>query len=603
MPTTANKAQRNKATFQNNRRELLADNPMCHWCGVRPATTADHLIETDRGGTNDKTNLVPSCKSCNSRRGQEYQTRKQRARNGTQYALALMPTNNEINNADPREIEPAFFSTDVAPPPQASFRISESGIDLTKWEQHDRPRMETPLPPDALSYADEIVAWAARHMKVELWEWHRIALHGITAYYLDEKGEVRFYHRTALTSTARQNGKTESVMAPLVGWWLTDYAKQLGKPQKVMNLAHLLETAQEFFELLTPILKRDFGGDAVRLIESYGRSKCVMPDGSTLYTRAATKSAGHSKNLDLIAVDEIWAIAPGIIDTGLIPTQRTKRNPMCAMFSTAGDETSTAMIRWRSQGMASIDNKKMGSLYFAEWSPPDGVDVMTPAAWAWGNPALGHTITMDVIAAEAESPDRNAFLRSSVNIWQASSLSWLRPGAWAALGTAEIRPPGGVLAVEMSLIDSHYYGVRSIRVGKTTMIIQAFVVDTAAEMWDEVAREMSQSPGLKLALVPGLAMIAPPHYEKKITVVGYREILAWTGLVQKMIKEKLVAHSGELLLGEHMNRAVLITHEGHLGISATRSPGPIELAKCVIWATALAAKPAYSQKPVMVVAG
>lgn len=598
MPTTTNKAQRNKAEFQNNRRLLLADKPVCHWCGVRPATTADHVLESDRGGGNEITNLVAACKPCNSRRGQEYQTRKQRARNGTQYALQLLPSPNEST----REIEHAFFSTDVPPPPQACFRISESGIDLSDWEPHPRPRLESPLPIDVKSYANEISAWALRHMGIELMAWQVIALHGQTAYYLDDNNEVRFYHRTALCSTARQNGKTED-MAALLGWWLTDHAKELGKPQKVMNLAHLLETAQELFEYLTPILVRDFGGAAVRLVESYGRSKCVLPDGSIWYARAATLKAGHSKNLDLIVLDEIWAIAPGVIDTGLIPTQRTKRNPLCSMWSTAGDETSKSMIRWRSQGLAAIDGAKMGSLYFAEWSPPDGIDLMTPAAWSWSNPALGTTITMDVIAAEAESPDRNAFLRSSVNVWQASSLAWLIPGAWSSLATDEMKPRGGVLAVEMSLTESRYYGVRSVQVGKTTAVVQSFVVDTLAEMWREVAREIAAAPTLKLALVPGLEVHTPPQYADRVTTVGYRELLKWTGLVRSMINEKRITHSGELLLGEHINRAVLIQHEGHISISSTRSPGPIELARCAIWAVAIAAKPVYNQKPIMVIAG
>ena len=52
-------------TYLANRAALLADNPLCHWCKRAPATEADHLIEHDRGGTNDIDNLVPACKPCN----------------------------------------------------------------------------------------------------------------------------------------------------------------------------------------------------------------------------------------------------------------------------------------------------------------------------------------------------------------------------------------------------------------------------------------------------------------------------------------------------------------------------------------------------------
>ena len=59
--------------YKRARRDLLASNPDCHWCGG-VATEADHLIEQDAGG--DHTQMVPSCKSCNSRRGAQYVNRK-----------------------------------------------------------------------------------------------------------------------------------------------------------------------------------------------------------------------------------------------------------------------------------------------------------------------------------------------------------------------------------------------------------------------------------------------------------------------------------------------------------------------------------------------
>jgi len=40
----------------------------CHWCG-EPADTADHLIPRAMGGESTPDNLVPACRSCNSRRG------------------------------------------------------------------------------------------------------------------------------------------------------------------------------------------------------------------------------------------------------------------------------------------------------------------------------------------------------------------------------------------------------------------------------------------------------------------------------------------------------------------------------------------------------
>lgn len=37
----------------------------CHYCGVAPGVTADHVIPKSRGGTNNPWNLVPACVRCN----------------------------------------------------------------------------------------------------------------------------------------------------------------------------------------------------------------------------------------------------------------------------------------------------------------------------------------------------------------------------------------------------------------------------------------------------------------------------------------------------------------------------------------------------------
>jgi len=44
---------------------------MCHYCGRKTAhgdLTMDHLLPLARGGRSTKDNLVPCCKSCNSRK-------------------------------------------------------------------------------------------------------------------------------------------------------------------------------------------------------------------------------------------------------------------------------------------------------------------------------------------------------------------------------------------------------------------------------------------------------------------------------------------------------------------------------------------------------
>jgi hypothetical protein len=57
------------------------------------------------------------------------------------------------------------------------------------------------------------------------------------------------------------------------------------------------------------------------------------------------------------------------------------------------------------------------------------------------------------------------------------------------------------------------------------------------------------------------------------------------------------------VLAEHVNRAVGVkTAQGYV-VSSQKSPGPIELARCLIWAVALVSRPQTKQKPMLVVHG
>ena len=442
------------------------------------------------------------------------------------------------------------------------------------------------------SSASRILGFAHDVLGVDLMPWQVRALHGQTA--VSDNGTRP---RVSLVSVARQNGKTVCI-ASLLGDWLLNEARERGTPQTVISVAHKLDLATSLFNYLAPILEVKCGAE---VSWSYGRQKLTMPDGSVWHVRAATPGAGHGYSVDLLIIDEAWAVSTEAIDQGLLPTQRARKNPLCSMWSTAGDSSSTAMLRWREQGLRTIDEGKPGSLYFAEWSPdPAKIDLMTPEAWAYANPALGYTLNMEVIKAESEAPNRNAFLRSSVNTWVASSASWLEPGQFAACETDAIAPPGGVLAVEVGEDSANFYGVRAVITGTKTHVVTAFVADTMAEMWAKVEAEIQAAPNLKLALVPTLEVHCPPALLRRATIVGYRELNRWTAAVRSMIIEQRLLHNGEHLLTEHVEKAVLVKHNGNIVISSQRSSGPISMARALVFACALAGKPAAMGKPIIV---
>jgi hypothetical protein len=441
----------------------------------------------------------------------------------------------------------------------------------------------------------DLGGWSERFLGVPLMPWQARALAGLTA--LREDG--RFQHRMGLVSTARQNGKTHA-LATLVGYFLTMEPIRRGAPVTVLSTAHRLDVAVELFRKLAELLETQFGA---KVTWAYGRNEVKMPDGSRWLVKAASPSVGHGLSVDLVVADEIWDISTDAIDQGLLPTMRARPNPLMAMWSTAGTESSTVFLRYREQGLRLIDSGRQGALYMAEWSPPPDVDPMTPAAWQYGNPALGHTLQMETVAMESQSPDRAAFLRASVNLWVASDRAWVRPGQWPELKYDGELPAGGFVAIESSLDDSRYFGLRCVQLDNRKVVATvAFHVDTLSQCLEQID-ELAKDPTIKFLITPTVGVHFPRELQYRKEEVGYGELLKLTPVVKNMIEEKMLLHTGEVMLAEHVQRAVAVRSQGSMALSSQRSPGPIELARCMVWAAATAYQFGRRVKPMIVIGG
>jgi hypothetical protein len=562
------------------RRELLADKPRCHWCKKRQATEADHLIEHDRGGTDTPDNLVPSCKPCNARRGANYKAAKGRAR---QAARPGNQTKTRSQNRKPKKTRKDFLDQHQLLPPRPSLSLSQGKVLERKGKGHDLPRIETVITDAAGSYGPEVADWAERILGVELMPWQRHVLNGQLA--VDAEGQ--FLNHVSLVSVARQNGKTVALKA-LLGWWLTQHATQVG-PQTILTTAHRLDLATALFQDLAPVIEAKFG---VKAVWAYGRNSIKVGD-SRWYVKAARPSSGHGMSVDLIIADEVFGIDSETLDIGLLPTQRARPNPLCSMWSTAGTEDSIAMLRWREQGIRAIDSGEVtNSVYLAEYSPPPDLDPMSEAAWEYANPALGHTLDIRTVQAEAKGPNRAGFLRSSVNLWVQSELSWLQPGKWESLRTDLPPLPGGVLAVEVSLDDGRYVAVRvNANTAGILCATVAFMCETVTQVWDNIRAQLASNSGLQVAITPTLDTNCPSDLQRRRVLVGYQEIGRYTSMVKNLINEGRVNHTGETMLAEHVGRAVAVKTPGAIALSSQKSSGPIELARCLVWAVGMCAKP------------
>jgi hypothetical protein len=426
-------------------------------------------------------------------------------------------------------------------------------------------------------------------LNVELMPWQRLVLGDQLC--LDANDRLMF--KQSVVSVARQNGKSVALKC-LVLFWLVEMPILRGEPQTILTTAHRLDLASELFNSLAGMLEEQF--DA-KVIYSYGRQSVTMKDGTRWLVRAATPSAGHGLSVDLLVVDELYGCSPEAVEDGMIPTQRARRDPLMSCWSTAGTEESVVFKRMRERGIGEIDTGKRSRLYYAEYSPPSDLDPMSPEAWVYSNPALGTTLEMETIEEESKQPNTAAFLRSAVNIWVTGSRSWLDQGWFATLNDAgELPADGGWLAVESSTDDHRFVGVRAVEVGNEVKVTVEFIVDNLRELWSEVEKSRKAHKGLQVACGATLDVHLSPALKTSAILVGQRELQKWTTVVRSMTMAGQVRHTGEELLVEQVNRAVLVKHQGHLSLSSARSPGPIELCRAYVWAVAMAGRPRQQTK-------
>lgn len=485
--------------------------------------------------------------------------------------------------------------------PTPSPRISKNGQDGHDFAQFepgtvgvgvDQPRLVTATY-GYESFGGLVGDWSASVLARPLFPWQLAALQGA----LEVTPDGKFAHPTVIVSTARQNGKT-TMLSALVGWLLTELPKIWGRPVSILSTAHELALAVELFDDLSEQLELWEEAGLAKVTWAYGRNKVVMADKSTWVVKAATGKK-HGGTYDVIIGDELWALSEQAIFGALKPSQIAVPSPLMFLTSTAGDESSRAFIRLREQAVAQIDRGEPGSVFYAEWSIPSGVDPLDERFFGYSNPSLGRTITLEGLRDAAAAPDKNAFMRAHLNLWVSAAGSWLSPGQWDLARIDEPMPDGGILVVDSSQDDSKYVGIRAAKTEEGVRVTVEFVADNLAQMWTVIGERMAADPSLLLALTPTLEIHTPEGLRKRTQTWGYAELLKFTPLVRNMIREGVLRHTGEELLAEHVNRAVLVRAQGSVVISSQRSPGPIECARCMVVAAALISKPGHSGKPMM----
>jgi hypothetical protein len=459
--------------------------------------------------------------------------------------------------------------------------------------------------PEGDSWGDEVCAWGHKVLGIEFLDWQRDLIHDIMLKDSDPDAGFSTFVRSAYFSCSRQNGKT-LIAQVICGWFLTEMSRIRRKPVTVIFAAHNTRLASSVFrdmgELLAERYDASFragnGREEISITTPYGRSKWILV--------ANRENAARGFTADLVWLDEIQAFREDVVSGGFQPTM-TARNPKTAggfplmlLTGTAGDASSDFQINYRETAFESIDAGEISRTFMAEWSSEESADHRLPSVWAYANPGMGETVHVSTLRQAFETQSREKFVQERCNIMRSTANAWLEPAEWDAVKHEAEWEGARVLAVDSSVDDSRYVGVIAGMADGRVHVSEGFLVRDEASMWDEIQKVMVD-PKVILLVPPSLQIHVPIGLQRRHQIVGYSELLKYTGLVHKMVKEKRVTHDGSHTLRDHVLRAALVKTVQGVVLSSQKSNGPIEMARCAVWAIALTSKPQNNQKPMLVV--
>ena len=388
---------------------LQRDGGQCSYCGDI-ATEIDHIFPRSRGGSDEPENLAASCRRCNNAKG------------------------GKVN-------KPVFLSAPATPPDLISVNLPEKPTKLANdYESQQNghtneteliepvsktlgagligsptPRVFSSPVEGATSRAPEVIAFA-ESIGYKLMPWQINALHDML---LVKDG--KFIGKTVALCVSRQNGKTELAKLRILAGIYLFGEKSIGMMSSNRNMA--VNTFRQIHYLIqdTPALLELWE----KTYSTNGNERIRFKNGAEIMVIAATSEGARGYSFSFIFIDELRDIKPEAWDAALYTTQ-AKPESQILCVSNAGDKSSTVLNSLRDKGL----EDKTPSLRWLEWSAHPSLKITDPKAWAQANPALGHTITAEILEHRILTGEPNQVRTEMLTQWVQNLASPWPINAW-----------------------------------------------------------------------------------------------------------------------------------------------------------------------------
>ena len=388
---------------------LQRDQYTCYMCGGE-AGEIDHILPRSRNGSDEPENLAAACRRCNN------------AKSG-------------------KVVKPVFLSTISTPPDLISLSLPENQPELTEakpdmnQDETDQtmpklskdkalggrvigsptPRIFSSPVEGAVSRAPEVVAFA-ESIGYNLMPWQINALGDML---LIKDGN--FVGKTLCLCVSRQNGKTEIAKIRILAGIYLFGEKSIAMMSSNRTMA--VTTFRQIHYLIqdTPALLKLWE----KTYSTNGNERIRFKNGAEIIVVAATNEGARGLSVDFFFIDELRDIKPEAWDAALYTTQAKPQSQILTV-SNAGDKGSTILNSLRQIGI----EDKTPSLRWLEWSAHPSLKITDRKAWAQANPALGHTITAEILEHRIRTGEPNQVRTEMLTQWVDNLASPWPIGAW-----------------------------------------------------------------------------------------------------------------------------------------------------------------------------
>jgi phage terminase large subunit-like protein len=238
---------------------------------------------------------------------------------------------------------------------------------------------------------------------------------------LDGNGRLRY--RQAVIEVMRQQGKSVDVLSLMI-------ARGLRRPGT--QIAYTAQTGKDarhrMIDVWWPRIQASKLAPLIDIRKSSGSEALLFANGSMLGLINADETSGHGENLDLGVIDEAWAQTDDRLEQAMRPAMMT-RDAQLLIVSAAGNEKSAYFQRKVYEARARLEMGLTGGGCYISYSAPDDADPGDPATWRACMPALGITVTEDVVAKDYQDMDEAEFRRAYLCQWPEVA----KPG-WGVIG-------------------------------------------------------------------------------------------------------------------------------------------------------------------------